>query len=127
VARPAEDSSLRDLYWRDEILQVMYWLSGEGLAENVSAEQLANFLGENAAMLQVQLERLAIGGHVTLVSTGHYRLSESGAEHGQRTFADEFAGMTGQAHGECGPSCWCHTSREEAAACLQERLSHGAT
>jgi hypothetical protein len=34
------NSALDALFWRDEILQVMFWMRGEGLAEVVSAQEL---------------------------------------------------------------------------------------
>ena len=37
--------------------------------------------------------------------------------------ATEFADLVGPTHGECGPSCWCHNSPEEADVCHAERLA----
>lgn len=45
---PPKSEALRALYWRSEILQVMYWLRGEGLGEVVDAPLLERFLGVDA-------------------------------------------------------------------------------
>lgn len=119
-----EDPALRALFWRDEILQVMYWLAGEKLADEVTAATLSSFLNEPAHELAFQLARLARDGDLETRSGGRYRLSEAGAAHGRQAFSDDFAGLMGQAHGECSDDCWCHRSSEDAAACLRERSIH---
>src|SRR5215210_3067378 len=108
---------------RDEVLQAMYWMQGEGLAEAPLAAELARFLAVPADVLTPYLERFADDGYLER-ARGGYRLTETGAELGKRAFADEFAGLTGQAHGECDDDCWCHESPEEAARCLEERIGH---
>ena len=40
-----KSETLRALYWRDEILQVMFWLRGEGFGEQVDPHLLERFLG----------------------------------------------------------------------------------
>ncbi len=32
------------IYWRDEILQVMFWLTGEGFGQEFTADDLKKFL-----------------------------------------------------------------------------------
>lgn len=108
---------------REEVLQAMYWLRSEGLADEPDAEQLARFLVVPAATLAPYLERFVAEGYLEAGQHG-FRLSEQGTETGKRGFAQEFAGLTGQAHGECDADCWCHDSPEEAARCLEERLEH---
>jgi hypothetical protein len=112
VADPAPD-----LYWRDEILQVMYWLRGEGLNEQVSAHDLVVFLPADASFLQYHLTQLAADHYLEAVTgpEARYRLTELGGREGGRRFAEEFAGLTGQAHGACtNPNCSCHTLGPEA-------------
>ena len=111
---------LEALRVRDEVLQAMYWMRSEGLAESPSAEELARFLAVPPATLAPYLERFAADGYLEPVATG-YRLTKSGEETGKRAFADEFADMTKPGHGECDEDCWCHESPEEAARCLEER------
>lgn len=116
-------SELDALRVREEVLQAMYWMAGEGLAETPDAAQIARFLAVPAATLAPYLERFCLEGYLEPAGEG-YRLSERGAEVGKRGFAEEFAGLTSQAHGECDDDCWCHDDPEEAARCLEERVQH---
>ena len=38
------DAELNYLFWKDEILQVMYWLYGEALSKKVAGKQLEGLL-----------------------------------------------------------------------------------
>jgi hypothetical protein len=114
---------LRALYWRSEILQVMYWLRGEGLGDVVDPQVIERFLGVDAAIGITYLDRLVEEGY--LVRHGQrYELSEQGIEEGAAEFAASFADLTKPAHGDCAADCWCHASAEEAEACLHERQAH---
>lgn len=113
-------SELDALRVREEVLQSMYWLRAEGLGAAPTVVELARFLAVPAATLAAYLDRFAEEGYVTAVGEG-YALTDKGADKGKRSFAEEFAGLTGQAHGECDENCWCHDSPEEAARCLEER------
>lgn len=113
--------ALQRLYWRDEILQVMFWIQGEGLGEEVDAPTLERFLGVDASIGALALERLVDDGLLERPATERYRLSAQGLEHGGRIFAEEFADLTRPGHGECGADCWCHASTDEAEACFAER------
>lgn len=114
--------ALRRLYWRDEILQVMFWIEGEGLGDEVDAPTVARFLGIEADVATQYLDRLVEDGHLHRDEHPRYRLSPEGRQDGSRIFAAEFADLTRPGHGECGPDCWCHASPEEADACHDERL-----
>lgn len=96
---------------QDEILQVMYWLRGEKLAEDVGAADLARFVGRAELDIDGALERLALLGLVRPVSAGgelRYGLTDEGTREGGRRFADEFKDLTRPGHGECGdPECEC--------------------
>ncbi len=89
---------------RDDILQAMYWMRGEGFGEEADGQMLRSFLVVNEGLLREQLEILAEEGYLE-ESGGRYRLSELGVKEGGRRFADEFAGLQGTAHGDCGPDC----------------------
>lgn len=117
---PPKSAALRALYWRSEILQVMYWLRGEGLGDVVDAALLERFLGVDAHVGTGYLDQLVADGYLDRVPGG-YRLSESGLAEGRTEFAMSFAELTRPAHGECSADCWCHTSVEEAEACAAER------
>lgn len=118
-----KSEALRALYWRSEILQVMYWLRGEGLGDIVDAQIIERFLGVDADIGITYLDRLVEEGY--LIRHGNrYELSERGIEEGAVEFAESFSDLTKPAHGECSPDCWCHASVEEAEACLAERQQH---
>jgi hypothetical protein len=121
---PPKSSALRDLYWRSEILQVMYWLRGEGLGEVADAALLERFLGVDAAVGIGYLDRLTDEGYLERRAEG-YALSEQGIEEGKTEFAMGFADLTRPAHGECSADCWCHASAEEALTCAAERAHPG--
>ena len=117
---PPKSPALRALYWRSEILQVMYWLRGEGLGEVVDASLLERFLGVDAAVGLGYLDRLVDEGYLER-ERGGFVLSPRGLEEGKTEFALSFADLTRPAHGECSADCWCHASVEEALACAAER------
>ncbi len=117
-----KSDALRALYWRDEILQMMFWIKGEGFGDAVDADVLERFLGVDAAVGLLYLDRLVEEGLLRRTPEDRYTLTEEGHQSGARIFADEFADLTKPGHGECGPDCWCHASPEEAEACAAERL-----
>lgn len=117
--------ALRRLFWRDEILQVMFWIQGEGLGDDVTPRTLERFLGVDASVAGTYLDRLVDDGYLEDAGDGRYRLSARGREDGARIFAEEFADLTRPGHGECGEDCWCHASVEEAEACHAERAAAG--
>ena len=111
------------LFWRDEILQVMYWMAGEGLGHSVGVAALRTFLGGDEPQLEALMARATAEGFLEAVGATTWTLTEMGKDAGKRAFAMEFEGLTGQAHGECGPDCWCHQSAARAAQCATERLA----
>ena len=116
-------AALEALFWRDEILQALYWLQGERLADAVDAERMAEILVANLAIVKSEMGRLAEGGYLdvlpglTLGAAPRFRLTEIGRLEGGRSFRDEFGGLTRQAHGECGPGCWCNDPRRIGEPC----------
>lgn len=121
---PPKSKALQMLYWRSEILQVMYWLKGEGLGEVVDGPLLERFLGVDAAIGVSFLDRLVDEGYLLRQPQPRgagYVMSERGLEEGKTEFAMSFADLTRPAHGECSADCWCHNSVEEALACAAER------
>ena len=123
MVHPPKSEALRELYWRSEILQVMYWLRGEGFGEQVDPALLERFLGVEAAIGVQYLEQLVDEGYLERAE-GRYRLSEAGAREGGLEFAASFDELTRPSHGECSADCWCHNSPEEAEACAAERAGH---
>lgn len=119
---PPKSEALRALYWRGEILQVMYWLRGEGLGDVVDAELLERFLGVDASRGLGYLDQLVTEGYLDKAAGG-FTLSEEGLLEGKTEFALSFADLTRPGHGECSADCWCHASIEEALTCAAERHS----
>lgn len=107
---------------RDEVLEVLYWLEGEGIPGAATVAGMARFLVRPAEEVREVLEHLVARGDVEPSADSEFRLTPTGKHEAGRRFAEQFAGMTGQGHGECDdPTCDCHTSPEGAAACHAER------
>lgn len=115
-----KSETLRKVFWRSEILQVMYWLHGEGLGDIVDLATLDRFLGITGDEAVPHLERLVEEGYLLPVGDT-YTLSEEGLREGAAEFASSFAELTKPGHGECSADCWCHASPEEAIACAETR------
>jgi hypothetical protein len=120
---PPKSDALKALYWRSEILQVMYWLRGEGLGDVIDAELLERFLGVGADVGLGYLERLVVEGYVDRSDHG-FTLARKGLEEGATEFAMSFVELTRPAHGDCSADCWCHASVDEAVACAADRTGH---
>jgi hydrogenase maturation protease len=109
---------VEELKRRDEILQVMFWLRGEGLGPDVARADLLRFVDDDAAV-QMALARLVEDGHVQaegeMPDAARYRLTRLGLEEGRRRFLDEFQPyLARHAHGECGTAdCACHAGGAE--------------
>lgn len=114
------DRAGKQLAARDEILQVMYWLQGEGLANEVNADDLSRWVGVDAMQIHLLLVDLAESKLVEAIPLSEsndvrFRLTEAGLKEGGRRFADEFAGLTKPGHYECGdPNCECKRSGNPA-------------
>jgi hypothetical protein len=116
----ATDSPDKQLSARDELLQVMYWLRGEGLAKDVAAKDLTRWISLDAVQIHSVLVDLAeaklvenIPGEQT--SAARFQLTDSGVKEGGRRFADEFAELTKPGHYECGdPNCECRRTGNPA-------------
>ncbi len=98
------------IFWQDEILQVMYWMRGEGFGEQINIAQLQKFLDTTEEILAANLTHLEKKNLVNFDFAGTYELTETGVKEGGRRFADEFEGMTKQGHYECDdPNCDCQS------------------
>lgn len=118
AGKPNGRAALDELFWQDEILQAMFWMKGEGIADAVDSSELARFLGGDARVVGRQMSRLAAGGYLERVSGGRrYRLTEIGRLEGARSFQDEFAELTRLAHGDCAPGCWCKDPAHAGEPC----------
>lgn len=110
--------SLEGIRARDEVLQIMYWMLGEGIAHEVDSAYVARFLAEPRESVAVALAALARDRLVVQGGRdGAFRLSREGIVEGARRFQDEFGDITKQAHGECAPGCTCHTEEGAGKPC----------
>ncbi|PZS02126.1 MAG: hypothetical protein DLM70_10775 [Chloroflexi bacterium] len=110
-------SPLDDLYWQDEILQVMYWLLGEGFADKVTVSDLRRFLEADPGVLAQNLEHLHVIDLLERAGPA-YVLTEVGKEEAKRRFVDEFRPFLGRnGHGECSEDCWCNDPDHAGEAC----------
>lgn len=116
-----KSAALRRLFWRSEILQVMYWIRGEGLGDTVGTPLLERFLGVDGSILRTYLDQLVEEGYLLHEPGEGFRLSQRGIDEGGEEFEAAFSDITRPAHGECSADCWCHVSVEEAMACAEER------
>jgi hypothetical protein len=132
---------LRELYWRDEIPEAMYWLQGEGLGPGIDLELLDRFLPIDAKVDCDSLDRLVECGLLRR-GAGGYELTEAGFGHGARLFEDDFseferlaaegpyacdcckpAPMDGElAYSACGCGCCEGEPEEEPASRGHRRL-----
>lgn len=113
-----EDEKDNPLYWRDEILQVMFWMRGEGFGRELTIDDLKKFIAADDFVLAENLEKLKHGGFVISAGAGKYALSEFGVKEGGRRFADEFEEMMKPGHYECSePDCDCHDPEFAGEAC----------
>ena len=105
---------MSDIRQQDEILQMMYWMRGEKLAESVTVGDLDRFLQIGRDAIMPALAALADKGFLraTVPADGavQYTLTDVGIEEGKRRFVDEFSGVLGHStHLECGnEDCDCH-------------------
>jgi hypothetical protein len=115
-----KSEALRALYWRSEILRVVYWLRGEGFGDLVDVPLVAQFLGDEAEDGIGYVDGLVEDGY--LVRDGEwYALSARGLREGEAEFATAFSDLLHPSSGPCSPECWCQTSPVEAEACGSQR------
>jgi DNA-binding IclR family transcriptional regulator len=116
----------REIARRDEVLEMLYWTEGEGFAGASTLDAITRFLTHNREDVLRTLSDLVERGDVSFdASTGEYRLTVGGRREAARRFAEEFAPMLNQGHGECNdPNCDCHTNPGGAAECHAARHGH---
>lgn len=122
-ASAPKSQALRALYWRSEILRVVYWLYGEGLGDVVDMALIRRYLGLDAQEnLSTYLNHLVEEG--SLVRDGDwYALSARGRADGEVELATAFSDLVHPVLGECDEECWCHMSEAEAEACAGQRAA----
>src|SRR5262249_28965654 len=101
---PADDP-VAGLKHRDEILQIMFWLHGEGLGPDVAVPDIMRFVDDERAV-RAALGQLVVDGYVEGLGADaasiRYRLTARGMHEGRRRFLDEFEPyLARHAHGAC--------------------------
>ena len=110
---------------RDEMLQLLYWLEGEGFAGSATLPAIARFLTWPEPEADAVLSRLIERDDVRRRDdgSGEFELTEPGRREAARRFAEEFTPLLAQGHGECNdPNCDCRTSAGGPAECRSRRL-----
>lgn len=112
---------------QDELLELLYWLEGEGFAGSATLGGMSRFIAKPDEVVRRTLERLGGRGQVTYDdASSEYRLTPLGRGEAARRFAEEFAPLLSQGHGECSdPNCDCHTNPAGAAECHAHRAHEG--
>jgi len=122
VSSVPKSDALRNLYWRSEILGVMYWLRGEGLGDLVDVAMICRYLDIGDDECRNQFAGLVEEGAV--VTDGPwFAISPEGLAEGEVEYATLFADLARPAPGQCSDECWCQISTDEQAACSAKPLS----
>ncbi len=105
-------SAVDALFWREEILQVLYWMEGEGLEVLVPFSRLMVLLNTTSDNLFHHLKKNIDAGFLQTEDelfneNSSVKLTPSGKKEAGNIFANAFNGMQKQGHGECGPDCDC--------------------
>lgn len=103
--READGAAVNEIARRDEVLELLFWMRGQGFGEAISAQHLAAFLVYPEAEIAATLVTLASSGAVERRSDTLYALTEAGVPEARRRFVDDFREMLAEGHGECGFSC----------------------
>ncbi|MEO6132458.1 MAG: hypothetical protein ABIQ02_11460 [Saprospiraceae bacterium] len=118
------NQELNALFWKEEILQVLYWMEGEELGEEISFEKLVALLNTSSDHLQKQLVRNEEAGLIKRNSGAHNEtftvgLTPAGKKEAGLIFKNAFEGMQKAGHGECGPDCeFCYQDGEKLENCV---------
>ena len=116
-----QSEPLRVLFWRSEILRVVYWLYGEGLGDLVDMDLIRQYLDvEDDTDLTPYLDLLVKDGSLVREAEW-YALSARGLTEGEAQLATAFTDLIHPVVNECDDECWCHTSPAEAEACARAR------
>jgi len=112
---------------RDELLELLFWLEGEGLTSSATVAGMARFMAHPEGLVRDTLADLSSRAYIMRVrETGEYRLTSAGRAEAARRFADDFSELLGQGHGECSdPDCDCHDNPAGAAECHAARAAGG--
>jgi len=116
-----KSEALRVLFWRSEILGVVYWLHGEGLGDVVDLELIRQYLDVDAHENLSRYLDLLVGDGSLVRDGDWYALSSRAMAEGEAQLATAFTDLIRPVHNECNDECWCSTSEAEAEACARSR------
>lgn len=108
---------------RDEMLQILFWLQGEGFERDMTVAGIGRFLAWPEDWIRAGLDDLVGAGFAAPAGEDgeRWELTDAGRREGGRRFVQEFAPILSRDthHGsECqDPDCECHDSPLGAAAC----------
>lgn len=121
----SETEDVDELFWRDEVLEAMYWMMGEGIEDAVESADLRGFLDAPSGVIDRTFDQLADSGHVARTDDG-YVFTDRGDRAAAKRFADEFSDVQGfdASHNDCGPDCWCHDADHAEDPCPSDH-DHG--
>ncbi len=112
------------LFWREEILQVLYWMEGEGLEVSVPFSRLMVLLSTTTDNLFQHLKRNIEAGYLKTEDdlfdeNSSVKLTPFGKKEAGNIFRNAFEGMQKAGHGECGPDCeFCYSEGEKLEDCV---------
>ena len=118
------NSALDALFWKEEILQVLYWMEGEELSEAVPFDRLVVLLNTSPENLMEHILKNEDAGLIErktdeLSKTGTVALTAAGKKEAGLIFRNAFDGMQKAGHGECGPDCeFCYDNGEKLDDCI---------
>lgn len=115
LAAPA-DPTLRLVFWREEILELVLWLRGEGMDEHLDSLTVSRFLGLTVNEAGDYVRHLAAEGLLKRVPDGRYQLDVAGEQEAQRLIRGSRSTPPPRP-GPCGAVCWCGISDAEAIVC----------
>ncbi len=98
-------SAVAELEQRDEVLELLFWMKGEGFGDMLAPSDLVRFLTFPEAEIAATLEGLARSGVVERRDGGRFALTDAGLPEARRRFVDDFREMLAEGHGECNFSC----------------------
>ena len=106
-----------ELRHRDDVLEMLFWLDGEGFGPEVALTDVLRFI-DDASAVHAALAQLVEEGLVEACgdpAAVRYRFTPIGRREGGRRFLDEFEPyLARHAHGECGAAdCDCHRGGAE--------------
>lgn len=112
------ETSKDALFWQDEILQAMFWMTKEGIEDRFGVETLTSFLDGPETAIEDALDRLERKSFVETAGDG-YTFTDEGERQAKRRFAEAFHDIQGfdTSHTNCGPDCWCHDVDHADEAC----------